>query len=55
MEDKDNQGFEVTEEDFEEVVTKFKNKQTKSYDLLVKADKEYRQSFFLICQKFIES
>ena len=35
-------------------LTKFKNKQTKEFDLLVKTDRDYRKSLFLVCQKFIK-
>lgn len=38
MKDKDDDGFEVDKEDFDNVLAKFQRKQTKAYDFLLKAD-----------------
>ena len=55
MKDKDSDGFEVQKEDFDDVVEKFKSKQTKAYDFLTKADKDYKHAIFLLCKKFIDT
>ena len=55
MTDTDNNGFEVKKEDFDNVIEKFKLKQTKAYDFLIKADDEYKDSIFLLCKKFIDA
>ena len=53
MNDDDDDGFEVTKEDFDEVIKRFKKKYTKAYDFLIKADEEYKDAIFLLCKKFI--
>ena len=54
MNDKDEDGFKVDEDDFEEVIQRFKSKATKAYDFITKADEAYRSALFLVCKKFID-
>ena len=54
MKDKDDDGFELSKEDFDEVIEKFKKKSTKAYDFLTKADEEYKAAIFILCKKFID-
>ena len=54
MNEKDDEGFEVTKEDFDAVIEKLKKKTTKAYDFLTKADEDYQDAIFLLCKKFIE-
>ena len=55
MKDRDNDGFEVSKEDFDDVIEKFKSKQTKVYDFLIKADHDYKHAIFLLCKKFLDA
>ena len=54
MNDKSGDGFEVTFEEFEIVLAKFANKETKTYDFLLKAGDEYKVSIFNLCKRIIE-
>ena len=54
MTSKEDDGFKVTEDDFEAIFQKFQGKQTKAYDFITKSDKEYIKSVFRICKKFID-
>ena len=55
MKDEDDDGFELTKEDFDDVIEKLKRKSTKAYDFLTKADDEYKAAIFMLCKKFIEN
>ena len=54
MSNKEEDGFEVDEDNFEAIIQKFKGKQTKVYDFITKSAKEYIKSLFWICRKFIK-
>ena len=54
MNEKDSDGFEITKEDFDDVLAKFQRKTTKVYDFLLKADDEYKDAIFCLCKKFID-
>ena len=54
MNNKSGEGFEVTEDDFETVLDKFKTKDTKTYDFLLNAGKRYREAIFLLIKRIID-
>ena len=54
MEDKGGEEFDVLSEDFENVIAKFKTKDTKTYDFLIKAGDEYKEAIFQLCKRIIE-
>ena len=54
MEDTDSEGFELSKRDFVEVVNKFEKKKTNSYDFLIKAGKQYKESVYKVCKSMIE-
>ena len=45
---------EVSENDFNEVLKKFKSKQTKSYDFLLKSGGKYQKAILKFYQRIIE-
>ena len=55
MKDKDDEGFEIVEADFNEVLRKFNSKTTKSYDFLLKAGSKYQEAIFKLCKRVIEN
>ena len=54
MRDKDNDGFHLTEDDYEKVITRFSLKKTKSYDFLLKVGKKYQWAIFRFCKWTID-
>ena len=54
MKDEDDEGFELTKEDFDDVIEKLKKKTTKAYDFVTKADDDYKAAIFLLLKKFID-
>ena len=54
MKDKSGDSFEVTFEDYEDVLAKFESKDTKTYDVLIKAGKNYKQAIFMLCKRIID-
>ena len=50
-----NGDVEVTKEDFEDIVKRFKEKPTKTYDFLVKAGEKYRAAMYLLCKRIIDT
>ena len=44
----------ISKGDFGVVVEKFKKKQTKSYDFLIKSNKKYQEAIFKFCKRMIE-
>ena len=46
--------LQLSKGDFGAVVTKFKGKQTKSYDLLIKSDEKYQDVIYQLCKRMIE-
>ena len=55
MEDVDEEGMEIDKSDFDGVVGKFAQKKTKSYDFLIKAGDQFKQSIFKVCKKMIDN
>ena len=51
MSDKDGECFEVLREDFENVLAKFKTKDTKIYDFLIKAGDKNKEAIFKLCKR----
>ena len=54
MNDKNGETFDVTYEDFEEVLAKFTMKSTKTYDFLLNAGLNYRKAIFTFCKRVID-
>ena len=48
-------GFEILEKDFEEVVKRFASKTTKSYDFLLKAGEYYKRAMYHLCKRMGEN
>ena len=50
---KENSGetLDISKDDFKVVTTKFKLKQTKSYDFLIKSGNKYQDAIYNICKK----
>ena len=55
MKDKSGEGFEVSKEEFEIVLSKFASKETKTYDFLLKAGNKYKESMYSLCKRIIEN
>ena len=55
MKDRDDEGLEIVEADFNEVLRKFNSKTTKSYDFLLKAGSKYQDAIFKLCKRVIEN
>jgi len=45
---------DIDKKDFDNVVRKFKAKDTKAYDFLVKASDEYKEAIFGLCKRFMK-
>jgi hypothetical protein len=54
MNEEDSEGFEITQEDFDDVTKNLQKKTTKAYDFILKADEDYKAAIFLLCKKFID-
>ena len=54
MEEKDDKECDIEKEDFNEVIRKFRSKQTKAYDFILKASDEYREAIFWLCKRFLD-
>ena len=54
MKDTSGEGFEVTWEEFIGVLDKFKKKDTKTYDFLIKSGDRYKRAIFKLCQRVID-
>ena len=54
MKIKQDDEFTIDKEDFDEALQKFNKKNTKTYDFLLKASKEYKDAIFHLCKKFFE-
>ena len=48
-------GFEILEKDFDEVVKRFASKTTKSYDFLLKAGENYKKAMYHLCKRMVEN
>ena len=55
MKERSGETFVLEDDDFETVLTKFKSKQTKTYDFLIKAGVKYQKAIFLLCKTIIEN
>ena len=47
--------FDVGFEDFEDVLTKFTLKSTKTYDFLLNAGLKYKKAIFTLCKRIIDN
>ena len=54
MEKCEDDDFMIDKDDFEAVLKKFSSKSTRTYDFLLKASEEYKDSIFQLCLKFFE-
>ena len=54
MKDTSGESFEIDEDDFNNVLAKFKSKTTKTYDFLLKAGTKYQSAIFELCKMMIE-
>ena len=54
MKEIDEEGLEVNNSHFDEVLGKFYQKKTKSYDFLIKAGDHFKESIFKLCKKMID-
>ena len=54
MEKCEDDDFMIDKDDFEAVLKKFSSKSTRTYDFLLKASEEYKDSIFQLCMKFFE-
>ena len=52
---KENSGetLDISKDDFKVVTTKFKSKQTKSYDFLIKSGNKYQDAIYNLCKRMI--
>ena len=55
MTDKSGESFEVTFEEFDEVLAKFETKDTTTYDFPIKAGAKYKLAMFKICKRIIDN
>ena len=55
MKDTSEEGFEVTYDEFESVLEKFKMKSTKTYDFFIKSGDKYKMAIFTLCKRIIEN
>ena len=53
MEEADDEEFDICKEDFGEVINKFAKKKSKSYDFLLKAGNNFKESIYRLCRKMI--
>ena len=55
MQDKSGEGFEVTYEEFDQVLAKYEMKETETYDYIIKAGKRYKFSIYKISKRIIDN
>ena len=53
MEDKSGEDFNITYDDFDQVLAKFEKKDTRTYDFLIKAGGKYKHAIFEVCKRII--
>ena len=53
MKEEDMEDFDITVEDYNEVMIKFGTKSTKSYDFLLKSGKQYKAAVYKMCREMI--
>ena len=49
-----SEGFKLEKEDYSKVLDKFSSKKTKSYDFLLKAGDNYKDSTYKLCKRMID-
>ena len=54
MRDKSGETFDISKEDFDNVLAKFKRKPTKTYYFLIKSGIKYQEAIFELCKDMIE-
>ena len=54
MKSKTGESFEINHDEFEDVLEKFKKKDTKTYDFLINAGKDYKIAIYKLCKRIIE-
>ena len=54
MEDNDDEEFELLKDDYDEVLSKFQSKTTKSYDFILKGGPSYKDAMFKLCKLMIK-
>ena len=54
METTTDKDLEISEEDYDDVIIKFKRKNKRSYDFLIKAGDLYRRSIFKLCRRMLK-
>ena len=55
MNDKTGESFEITFDDFDQVMAKFERKDTTTYDFLIKAGEKYKYAIYEICKRIIHN
>ena len=53
LRDISNEPLEIEKSDFDSVIKKFKSKQTKSYDFLIRSHANYQEAIYKLCSKMI--
>ena len=54
LKNKSEKPLEIDKSDYDKVVKRFKSKQTKSYDFLIKAGENYQEAIFKLCKRMIK-
>ena len=54
MEEVDNEDCDISEEDYNGVLSKFAEKSTKSYNFLLKAGDKFKEAIYKLCKKMID-
>ena len=54
MEEKDEEEVDVSKDDFNAILRKFKSKQSKAYDFILKASDEFKEAVFRLCKFFMK-
>ena len=55
MKNNSDEALDISKEDYDTVLTKFKTKQTKSYDFLIKAGENYQEAIYKLCVRMIQN
>ena len=55
MSDKSGEEFDVTLQDYEQVLAKFAKKETKTYDYILNAGEKYKLVIYKLCKRIIEN
>ena len=54
MQDKSGETFEISYDEYEYMLERFKMKATKIYDFLTKSGDQYKKAIFTLCKRIIE-